>query len=176
MGKKLLLIFFFACFTKLSAQEFIKYNGSASYPATKTWDFICERYALSGITQIQVAKTEKGGVLKITVDTTNPDFIIAGTLYLDLIDNTVITCLDKKIREIQNNQITSYYFLSSIEMNKLKITDIQYIRFYIKGNQDQFSSQTGNFTAINRMKYFSTAFDKTKKSYNTAAEISDLYK
>lgn len=176
MNKKILLIFLFIFSVKASSQEFIKYSGSIAYPATPTWDFIVENYALTGIAKIQIAKTENGGILKITVDVTNLDFIIAGTLYVDLIDNTVITCLDKKIRETENNQISSYYFLSNIEMNKLKKIDIQYIRFYIKGNQTEFSSQTGNFTAVNRIKYFATLFDKTKKTYNTANEILHLYK
>jgi hypothetical protein len=30
-----------------------------TYPATDSWDFICEQYALSGSAQVQIAKTEK---------------------------------------------------------------------------------------------------------------------
>jgi hypothetical protein len=43
-----------------------------TYPATDSWDFICEQYALSGSAQVQIAKTDKGGLLQLSVETANP--------------------------------------------------------------------------------------------------------
>lgn len=174
--KKTFLLFLF-CITSsaIFGQEIMTLPNTKTYPATSNWDFICENYALTGITKVQVAKTEKGGTLRLAIETTNPKFTIAGTVYVFLADNTVIICTDKGIRETKDNQIISYYNFSPIEMNKLKMTEIQSIHFNIAGKADGFSSQIGNFTAVNRKKYFSTAFDKSKKGYDTVAEITLLY-
>lgn len=173
MNRKLLFLLFFATL-EISAQT-LSYKGSKPYPATNEWNFICENYALTGITNVQVAKTEKGGLLRLAVKTTNPTFIISGTAYLFLADNSVITCTDKAMREVSGEKIISYYIFSPAEMSKLKTTEIQSIHFNIKGNNSGFRSQLGNFTAVNRKSYFATAFDKSKKSYDTVAEINALY-
>ena len=157
----------------LGAQESMTVN-SKSYPATPTWNFICENYAYSGLTQIQIAQTEKGGLLKITVETTDTSFAIAGNIYVDLVDVSAIVCTDKNLREIDGNKIISYYSLTAAEMNRLKKTEIQSVRFAIKGKRNKFSSQTGYFTAINRKKYFATMHDLTIKSYETVGAIAFL--
>ena len=59
-------------------------------------------------------------------------------------------------------------------MIKLKKNDIKGVRFIVTGNSNAFGDQTGYFTASNKMTYFSTAFDKSKKSFDTAAAISAL--
>ncbi len=176
MNNKILFLLVFSFTLQVSGQEFMSYKESIPSPATNTWGFICENYALTGILNVQIAKTSVGGVLKLAIETTDPTYKISDTVYLDLFDNTIITCLDKGNREIIGNNIVTYYTFSTIEMNKLKKTDIQSIRFKIKGNSKGFNSQIGNFTAQNKKVYFSTSFDKTKKSFDTANEIKALYK
>ncbi|MFV8376171.1 hypothetical protein [Flavobacterium sp. LB1P71] len=175
MNQKVLLFLLFIATISATSQEVLSFKGSKPYRATNSWNFICENYALTGAATIQIAKTEKGGILKLTVATTNPTFNIAGIVYVYLTDYSIITCSDKGIRGNNGNQIVSYYSFSPLEMNKIKTTDIQSIRFNIKGNANKFNSQTGNFTAVNRKSYFATAADKTKKNYTTAAEITALY-
>jgi len=150
-------------------------SSAQTLTSTNSWEFICENYALTGIATIQISKSEKGGILKISVDTTNPAFVISGTTYVFLADNSTITCSDKNQREVSGNRITTYYRFTPAEMIKLKNIEIQSIHFNIKGNSKGFSSQIGNFTAVNKKSYFATAFDKTRKSHDTAAEISALY-
>jgi hypothetical protein len=174
MIKKVMLFLSFIITVSGYSQEFMSYKGSKAYPATNSWDFICENYALTGSAKVQIAKTDKGGTLKIAVETTDSSFVISGMVYVYLTDNTVITCSDKGVRENVGKDIVAYYTFSQVEMNKLKMTEIQSIHFNIKGNQNKFSSQTGNFTAVNKVNYFATAYDRTKKSYNTAAEIKAL--
>lgn len=175
MYQKLFIILFSFISAVVSGQELMIHKGSKSYSATPTWDFISENYALTGITKVQIAKTEKGGTLKLAVETTNPTFTIAGIVYVYLTDNTIITCSDKNNKERVGNQIVSYYLFSNLEMNKLKTADIQSIHFGIKGYAKEFNSQIGNFTALNKKSYFSTVFDKTKKSFDTALAIKLLY-
>jgi hypothetical protein len=165
----LLLISTFA-----TAQETIKVKDSKAFRATQNYTFICEKYAFSGETNVQIGKTDKGGVLKLTIATANDKLRISGGVYVDLANGDVIACVDKKTNETLDGKTSSYYYFTPLEMNKLKQTDIKAIRFIISGGSNTFGSQTGYFTTENRMAYFSTAFDKSKKTYDTAKEISLL--
>ena len=160
--------------TFANAQETMSVKGSKGYPATQSYTFICEKYAFSGEADVQVAKTEKGGVLKLSIATANAEARIAGGVYVDLANGDVIACVDKNVKETVEGKTTSYYYFTPAEMIKLKKTDIQGIRFIIAGNSKSFGNQTGYFTAVNKMTYFSTGYDKSKKTFDTATAISTL--
>jgi hypothetical protein len=149
-------------------------KGSKAYPATQNYTFICEKYAFSGETNVQVAKTEKGGILKLSIATANAEARIAGGVYVDLANGDVIACVDKNVKETIEGKTTSYYYFTPAEMIKLKKADIQGIRFIIAGNSKSFGNQTGYFTAVNKIDYFSTVYDKSKKTFDTATTISAL--
>ncbi|WP_316632595.1 hypothetical protein [uncultured Flavobacterium sp.] len=165
----LLLISTFA-----NAQNTMSIKDSKPFPATQNYTFICEKYAFTGETNVQVAKTDKGGILKLTVATANDKARIAGGVYVDLANGDVIPCVDKNVKESADGKTSAYYYFTPAEFAKLKKTDIYAIRFIISGGTNTFGNQTGYFTAINKMNYFSTAYDKSKKSYDTAKEISVL--
>ena len=174
MTYKILLYFCCLLSSILCAQETMTVS-SKIYPATPTWNFICENYAYSGLTQIQIAQTEKGGILKITVETTDTSYAISGNVYVDLADMSAIVCTDKNKRETHENKTISYYSLTVTEMNRLKKNEIQAVRYCIKGIKNKFSSQTGYFTAINKKRYFATAHDNVMKSYDTVSEMALLH-
>ena len=160
--------------TFANAQETMSVKGSKAYPATQNYTFICERYAFSGETNIQIAKTEKGGILKLSIATANGEARISGGVYVDLANGDVIACVDKNVKETVDSKTTSYYYFTPAEMVKLKKADIQGIRFIVTGNSKSFGNQTGYFTAVNKIAYFSTAYDKSKKTFDTATAISTL--
>lgn len=168
----LLLLLFISSFA--SAQETMSVKGSQPFPATPHYTFICEKYAYSGETDIQIAKTDKGGILKITIATSNEKARIAGGLYVDLANADVIACLDKNIKESADGKTTSYYYFTPAEFAKLKKTDIYAVRFILNGGANAFGNQTGYFTTYNKKNYFSTTYDNSKKTYDTAKEISAL--
>jgi hypothetical protein len=149
-------------------------NGSKPFPATQEYTFICEKYAFTGETKVQIAKTEKGGILKLSIAAANDKARISGGVYVDLANGDVIPCVDKNVKESADGKTTSYYYFTPAEMLKLKKTDIKSIRFIIAGGSNTFGNQTGYFTTVNKMEYFSTAYDTSKKSYDTAKEISTL--
>jgi hypothetical protein len=175
MLNKTILFLMILIKTQSYSQETVTNNTLSNDLSTNEWSFNCENYALTGIVKVQISKTTKGGILKLAIETTNPAFLIKGNVYVDLADQTVLVCTDKNNRTVNGNEITSYYYFSAIEMNKLRKTEIATIRFKIEGQETPFSSQTGNFTARNIMKKIVTAFDKSKNSYDTAKEISELY-
>ncbi|GEP50982.1 hypothetical protein FNO01nite_16540 [Flavobacterium noncentrifugens] len=160
----------------ISAQENMVLKDGKQIMATKSWTFLCENYALTGKSDIQFAKTQSGGILKISVDTVDPDFFIGGTTYIYLSDFTAIACTDKNLRANSENGTAAYYYLTIPEMNRLKKLEIQSIRFNIRGKSNTFSSQTGNFTALNKKSFFGTFGKEEKNSFETAKEIALLYK
>ncbi|MFB9080400.1 hypothetical protein ACFFLS_19890 [Flavobacterium procerum] len=174
MKLKLSFLFALLFINFTNAQESISVKGSAPFPATKTYTFICEKYAYTGEIDVQIAKTDKGGILKLTITTANNQAKIAGGVYVDLTNGDVIACTDKNVKESADGTTTSYYYFTPAEWQKLRKTDIYAVRFIIAGGPNNLGSQTGHFTAYNRMNYFSTAFDKSKKTFDTAKEISTL--
>lgn len=176
MLKKLFLICcIITAYGKIYAQETMSYPDGKQYKATPTWDFICENYALTGVLKAQIAKTDKGGILKLAVEVTDEQFYIGGTVYLFLSDFSAITCTDKGIRATSGKEVIAFYTLSVSEMNRLKSKTITDIRFVIKGKETAFSSKIGNFTAVNKKKYFEGYDRSVRNSFETETQISALY-
>lgn len=173
MKSKILFLFLFISIIA-SSQEIMTIKGGKQYKATPNWNFISTTYSLSSEVQVQVAKTDNGGILKLSVATTNPKFILAGTVYIYLSDNSFISCTDKGLFENSDTTLTSYFIFTPAEMTKLKKLNISSIRFNIKGNSDSFNSQTGNFTAINKISFYTIKYDNKKKVFETAQEINKL--
>ena len=174
--QQLFLILFSTLSLFATAQETMTAKDGKDYKATSTWNFACSDYAYTGILNVQIAKTEKGGLLKLGIDVSNETFYIGDTVYIILEDGSYITCTDKGIREIKDKKTIAYYFLTVTEMNKLKALPLTDVRFRIKGNEDVFSSKTGHFTANNKKSNFETfGSSEESKTYNTRAEITSLY-
>jgi hypothetical protein len=174
MKLKLFVVWMMVVSTQVIAQKTIIVNNSKPYPVTSTFQFICNKYAYSGELHVQIAKTEKGGILKLSIAIPQDIMRISGRVYVDLADGDVIACADRKLNETEEKLTTSYYYFTPAEFNKLKQTDIKAIRFIISGGVNTFGNQEGYFTAQNKINYFSSMLDKTTNSFNTAEEISNL--
>ncbi|MGK4568663.1 hypothetical protein [Flavobacterium sp. 3HN19-14] len=112
MFQKLIVLFWIFIAVKASAQETMIFKDGKHYPATASWDFICENYALGGGLNVQVAKTEKGGLLQLSVPVSDDSFYIGGTVYLFLDDNSIITCTDKGLRNNKPGIAASWFSFS----------------------------------------------------------------
>lgn len=174
MNLKLSLLLCLLASTLVYSQETISIKGAKPLAATENYTFICERYALTGESNIQIAKTDKGGILKLSITTSNDKMKISGGVYVYLIDGDVIACVDRNINESSEGKTTTYYTFTPTEMNKLKKVNIQSIRFNITGDLNKFGNQNGNYTAVNRKGYFSTIYGETVKIFDTAKQISAL--
>lgn len=174
MKIKLFLFSIFLISSFGNAQQTMSVKGAKTYQATNEYTFICEKYAYTGEVKVQIAKTDKGGILKLTISIPDDQLKIAGGVYVDLSNGDVIACTDKNIKENDEGKTTSYYYFTPSEFSKLKKTDIKSIRFIITGDSGKFGNQTGYFTAKNKKEYFSTAFDQTKKTFDTASDINLL--
>lgn len=174
--KQAFLILFLIIPLWAKAQETITAKDGKQYKATSNWLFSCKNYVYTGILEVQVAKTEKGGILKLGIDVSNETFYIGDNVYLILEDGSFITCTDKGIKEMKTKKTIAYYHLTAAEMNKLKVLSLTDVRFRIKGNEDAFSSKTGHFMATNKKSSFETfASSEESKNYDTKTEVKSLY-
>jgi hypothetical protein len=173
MSKRLIFLALILSINSFS-QEMITKSGQ-QHKATPEWDFICNNYVYSGILKVQIAKTEKGGLLRLAIDVANNEMFISGTVYLYLDDFTIVACTDKNNREIAGKTAVSYYNFTIPEMNRLKKTAIKDIRFTIKGKESSFSNRIGNFTATNKKKYFEGSDKTIRNSFETEKEIQSLF-
>ena len=153
------------------SQDKMILSDQNSIPATEVWKFMSDSYSYSGIVEVQIGNNKSGGTLLLQLEASQPTFYIGGTAYLFLEDGNVITCTDKNVRNISGKFIQSYYILTAAEINLLKKNKITDVRFRIKGDETQFSSPTGFFTARNRIR----TFGLTDKTYDTVTEIKELF-
>ena len=173
MLKKIgLLLFVTLISSTVFAQEKIVLSEKKSNSSTEFWNFSVPNYTYSGNLEVQIQKNGNGGTLLVQVQVSDPTFYIGGTVYLFLEDGNVITCTDKNVRSFSGKMIQSNYILTPTEINLLKKTKLTDVRFKINGNQTQFSSPTGYFTAHNTIKSFGLA----DKFYDTVEQINQLFK
>ena len=167
-GALLLSLFIFS---NNYSQEKMILNDQNSIPATDIWKFSSDTYSYSGNINVQLGNNGKGGTILIQVESSEPTFYIGGTVYLFLEDGDVITCTDKNMRSVSGKMIQSYYILTPTEIKLLKKNKISDVRFKIFGDETQFSSPTGYFTAHNIIR----SFGMPVKTYDTVAEIKQLF-
>jgi hypothetical protein len=173
--KKIVAILLTLHFCSAFAQEMMTFKGGKQLIGTPTWNFICDDYAYTGILKVQLAKNDKGGILKLSIQVSNNQLYIGDRAYIILENGTYIYCADKGIRDTISNESNTYYNLSIAEINKLKSSPIASIRFRIIGTESKFSSQTGYFTAINKIEYFDP-YDKSKNTYLTNVDLKAINK
>lgn len=157
----------------MNAQTISTPDGK-QYPATENWIFDCNSYAYSGKLEVQIGKTDKGGLLQLAVSVSDPSFYIGDNVYLFLADGSVITCTDKGNRAVQNKLAIAYYFLTFNEIKILKNNPIVNVRFRIKGKEQTFSSPTGHFTATNQIRSINID-EKYKIVYDTTEALTNLF-
>lgn len=134
------------------SQETLKFKNK-TYSASPVWNFYSEEYAYSSKLKVQIAKTENGGILKLSIDTSNENLYIGEKILMVLKDGNLVYCGDKNIRESYGQEKSTYYFLTNLEINQLKKWDIENIRFQIIGKESKFSSKKGYFSASIKQLY-----------------------
>lgn len=175
MKIKILLTYFVLLSAAIvQGQNTISFKNQ-NLPATEVWDFVCEQYVLYGTSQLQIAKTSTGGLLKISMPAHNENTFISGNLYVDLANGATIICKDKGFRENHQNQMQSFYIFSGPEMTKLQKSNIMRVRFQIISQKKKFGNQYGYFTAENKKAYFSTNYGTQDKTNPTAQAVKALY-
>jgi hypothetical protein len=149
------------------------YKGNKTFTATEQWNFECSLEAGIGNLDVQIAKKENGGYLKLDVYSNGSWNYIGGNVTIFLEDGSIITCTDKGIRDEVDGKSIALYSFTNTEMEKLKELDILKIRFSIKAKPGVYDSIAGNYTAKNiKSKSF---LDDDVEYFDTSESVKLLY-
>ena len=137
------------------------YVGSHRFDANYTWPFTINGGWIQGDGEVTFAKHGSGGMLMLAVKDFNGN--IKGDIYIYLQDGSAIKCVDRSIKDNVDHYSMSLYYLTNVEVEKIKKSNIHDIRFaiykypfgstsYTMSNQytnygDPYNTQT-NQTAI----------------------------
>ncbi len=146
----LIVILFFTLTTTLKAQELL-FIGEKSYPSTSSFTFSSDEVPFGKSLEIAIARNNRKGMLILSSEVFIPGMIIKGNVLLYLEDGTVIKCLDRGIRDYVNRTATTVYYLTEEEIDILKVTNIDTIRFTMKcAGGECYSETTHNYSVSNQ--------------------------
>lgn len=168
----LILFFYF----NVNAQNYI-YKGNKQYEATNTWSFNLNAHYWTGSPEITIAKHETGGYLMLSIVVPFDFDYIKGKLTIILEDGTMITCIDRGVRDYVDETSTNLYNLTMDEIDKMKNSRISKIRFNIFRSQGARSQgQYMPYTASNNRDILRIKINKEEKDYyETDVEITNLF-
>lgn len=124
--------------------------GNKNYKATEKIPF--ENSGEDKYLEVAIGKDNESGFLILSCQSTT-GVLIKGKAIIYLDNGTVITCLDKGIRDFVNQTATSVYKLTLSELETLKKSNINSIRFSLKCSDCAYSTEQGDFVSTNPYKY-----------------------
>lgn len=178
MKKQLLItILSLLLYISVNGQNYI-YRGENQYESTNTWEFSLNAHYWTSNPEIIIAKNNTGGFLMISIVVPFNSDSIKGNLTIILDDGTMIKCIDKGMKDYVDNTSTKLYNLTMAEIEKMKISKINKIRFNIyRDNGNYTKGEYLPFTASNIKNNLLISFSsyEEKKYYETDVEITNLF-
>lgn len=128
----------------------VLFIGNKKYPSTdsfvlksnKEWD----GYDLN----VSVAKIEESGIIVLSTNVFDCSVKISGNILIYLEDGSVITCIDRAKFDCVDGKTTTLYNLNKLEINQLKASNINTIRFSLRCADCLSSTAEGNYSASNK--------------------------
>jgi hypothetical protein len=150
--KKILIILTSTLFISLPANgQNLFFMDEESYPFTES--FTLQANSDKGY-DLNVFFAKEGTTELIAVSTiSNTGVTFSGKLIIYLNDGTVITCIDRGKTEHVDNSAKAIYSLTNEELNKIKESKINTIRYTLKCAPcffGDFSLEEGNWSASNK--------------------------
>ena len=171
---KLLLVFFYLGLSFNSFSQNLFFIGNKSYPCTESFKLSIGDgdYSYQSLECI-IAKNGSAGFFIISKETFTGS-VIKGNAIIYLDDGTVITLIDRGRRDYVNQISTNVYSLTEEEINKLKNSQINTVRFSIRClNRGCYSSDDGDYAAKN----ISSGYGYSRKErINTIELVENLFK
>lgn len=81
--------------------------------------------------KVSIGKDGENGLIILSKNDFSRDLKISGELLIYLDDGSIIRCVDRGVRDRVNSTITTVYFLTASEVNRLKGENINTIRYSI---------------------------------------------
>ncbi len=151
MKNLILLITIFSLLLSISKAQNLFFIGEKNYQCSPTFTLIGGG-SMNNIVHLNdlnvlIAKNGETGMLVLSRYVT--DALIKGKVLVYLDDGTVITCIDRNIYDYVDNIATTVYYLTKEEIEKMKNSNINTIRYTIKygsawggyRNKDDFSAK-----------------------------------
>lgn len=151
MNRLLILVVLSIAFSVTTNGQNFVFIGENSYPST-------EQYTLKSnsdkedINDLKLVFAKDGDNALIVVSSKLTDVVkIAEKLIIYLDDGTVISCVDRGINDNVDDIATTAYYLTKSELNKLKSSNINTIRYEIVCPPcGPFNSWEGTYSASNK--------------------------
>ncbi len=156
------LIFTFLFISKSFAQSYV-YLGTSRFDANYTWQFTVNGGWIQGYGNVTFAKRNGGGMLMVSVKEFDGD--LKGDLYIYLENGNVIRCIDRNIKDNVNSYTMAIYYLTTSEVEMLKNSNIEDIRFSVY----KYPFGLKSYTMSNRYTFFGDRYNY-QKNY-TAGDV-----
>ena len=150
MKRNLILLFVaLSCTLKSNGQNFF-FIGEKSYPSTEV-SSLKSNSDNDDIHDLNVlfAKDGTTGLIIVTTKTASK-VRISEKLIIYLDDGTVISCINKGISDNVDDIASTAYYLTDDELNKMKKSNINTVRYVIKCAECSMSLSEGNHSASNK--------------------------
>ena len=148
--KRILIILTATLVIALTAKgQNLFFIGENSYPCTETFTLQSnsdEYY----INDLNVLFAKDGKTALFVVSTETIDVLIRGKLVIYLDDGTVITLTDKGNYDYVDKIASAVYYLTNEELNKMKNSNINTVRYSLEEEDNGVTPFGGNFSASNK--------------------------
>jgi hypothetical protein len=144
--------------------------GDKTYPCTDTFTLDSHESIFNKL-DISIAKDGSAGFIIVSTKATFSHQALGGNLTIYLQDNTTIKCIDRGIKDYVDNISTIIYKLTSEEIKRLMVNNINSIRYNIISS-DFFGKQSESYTVQN---YKSEKSYFSKESTDFPEKISYLF-
>ncbi|MBP6424518.1 MAG: hypothetical protein KA278_02220 [Flavobacterium sp.] len=142
------------------------YIGTSKFDANYTWRFKINGGWIQGDGLLTFAKRNGGGMLLLSVKDFNGN--IDGNIFIYLKDGSVIKCIDRNINDNVDHYTMAVYYLSLSEVELLKHSDIEDVRFTV----EKYPFGPKNYTMSNQFTFYG---DRNNVQTNpTAVEVQIL--
>jgi len=148
--KKFLIILITSLLIAVTAKgQNLFFFGEKSYPCTET--FALQSNSGSNDLKVLFAKDGTKAVLVVRMKPMS-EVLFSGKLIIYLDDGTVITCEDSGKYDYVDKIASAIYYLTNDHLNNLKTSNINTVRYELKGGLRGFPSEEGSFSASNKEK------------------------
>ncbi len=149
--KKIPIILISLFFITLTANgQNLFFIGENSYPCTETFTLKSNSDEFY-INDLKVLFARDGKKAHFVVNAkTEGDLVIQGKLIIYLDDGTVITLDDPEIYDYVNKVASAMYYLNNQELSKMKISNVNMVRYTLAQEDGSGHTFGGNFSASNK--------------------------
>ncbi|GGG18342.1 hypothetical protein [Pontibacter amylolyticus] len=145
--QKIILLLVFNCIAASAFAQNLFFIGNKSYPSTDTYTLRSKDYGTQSL-DVLIAKKGESGVIALSTESMLGT-LIRGKAYIFLDNGEVITLIDRGLYDYVNKVATTAYYLTPEEIEMMKDSNINTIRFTMKCRECAMATDEGNYSVVN---------------------------